>query len=893
MALTQLRTLPPFPQLIGVHYLSSTLEKTRLTSHINFLENCAKRQIVPQGFKLKFYPPANNPRLWSSTRRLLHFTSKQLMSQTLQSYTRRTSHVTYEIKRFRNQLISLCDRDTSHFVISTVREANKHLYETMSDTKRKKMNSLLDTKGTNSRNSTSSFNRQQVVTIPSDLHLSEDQRQVMSRGLKFVPLKPTANQTTTDFQCQRFFRRLRLAAHFANNDPAPEPGDDSDIAALFPRPPSSWTPKSGTFPALDFYIQTCTNEISQLKSKPLRHSNMTVREEAALQELQERTDIVIKPADKGGAVVVWQKDLYIQEANSQLTDANFYNPIPKKTTKSDNALIRKTVKTAIEQGHLPPEALNAVVKEPRESLFYLLPKIHKANNPGRPIVSACACPTALISAFLDAVFQPLVAALPTYVKDTNHALNLLNDFSFPDDCTEKLLFTMDIVSLYTNIPHQEGLLAIKHFLQKSSRKLHIPTILRLTELVLTLNSFSFNGDHFQQCSGVAMGTKMGPSFACLFVGYVEEQAFSQYKGDTPALFRRYIDDVLGVATCSRDTLQTFINFLSSFHPALKFTHSISDTSLSFLDISITIQSDSDHPKLTTSIFYKETDSHSYLLYTSSHPKPCRDSIPHAQFQRLRRICSEDQDFEDQAEKMVDFFHARQYPEDLIHKGLESARAIPRSQTLIPQTRSKQNERPVAVLTFHPHNLPVKNILIRNFHILQSDPKLREVFPRPPLIAYKRDANLRDCLVRAAVPKDRPSLPPGTSPCGIKKCKTCQHIDPSRTIVGPKGSFSVKAAYNCQTENLVYVLSCTLCKKLYTGETYRRLDDRFSEHLRSMRLGYSDPVGAHFNSPQHSFQHARIAVVWQNHGSGPYRLYMESKVIARLGTRVPDGLNTKE
>ena len=61
----------------------------------------------------------------------------------------------------------------------------------------------------------------------------------------------------------------------------------------------------------------------------------------------------------------------------------------------------------------------------------------------------------------------------------------------------------------------------------------------------------------------------------------------------------------------------------------------------------------------------------------------------------------------------------------------------------------------------------------------------------------------------------------------------------------------------------------------------------------MCLGYNDPVGVHFNSPLHSFHHARIAVAWHNHGSGPYRLYMESRVIALLGTRIPDGLNTKE
>jgi hypothetical protein len=46
--------------------------------------------------------------------------------------------------------------------------------------------------------------------------------------------------------------------------------------------------------------------------------------------------------------------------------------------------------------------------------------------------------------------------------------------------------------------------------------------------VLTLNNFSFDGEHYQQINGVAMGTKMGPNYANLFVDFVEKQIFEQY-----------------------------------------------------------------------------------------------------------------------------------------------------------------------------------------------------------------------------------------------------------------------------------------------------------------------------------------------------------------------------
>ena len=237
-------------------------------------------------------------------------------------------------------------------------------------------------------------------------------------------------------------------------------------------------------------------------------------------------------------------------------------------------------------------------------------------------VSACSCPTELISGFLDKKMAPFAKSLPTYIKDTNHALNILKQFSFPSN--NKFLFTMDIISLYTVIPNNEGLLALKYFFdQRTVKEPSTDTLLRLAELVLTLNCFTFSGEIFKQINGVAMGTKMGPNYANLFVGYVEEQIFNQFDGPKPELFGRYIDDCLGATSCTKEELERFIGFVNSFHPALKFTWEISKTSVTFLDINISVQDN----KLATRVHYKPTDSHSYLLYSSSHPSHVKDSIP--------------------------------------------------------------------------------------------------------------------------------------------------------------------------------------------------------------------------------------------------------------------------
>jgi hypothetical protein len=51
-------------------------------------------------------------------------------------------------------------------------------------------------------------------------------------------------------------------------------------------------------------------------------------------------------------------------------------------------------------------------------------KFTKPDNPGRPIVSVCGCPTEPVSSFLDRVMAPLVKDSPSYIKDTKHALQI-------------------------------------------------------------------------------------------------------------------------------------------------------------------------------------------------------------------------------------------------------------------------------------------------------------------------------------------------------------------------------------------------------------------------------------------------------------------------------------
>ena len=258
---------------------------------------------------------------------------------------------------------------------------------------------------------------------------------------------------------------------------------------------------------------------------------------------------------------------------------------------------------------------------------------------------------------------------------------------------------MDIKSLYTIIRNNSGLEALAYFLNKRP-VLNAPpsTLIRLAELVLTLNAFAFNGDFYQLNGGVALGSKMDSNYACLLVGYVEGRIASQYHGFVPPLPKRYIDDVIGVACCSRVELENYIHFVSNFHPALQFRHTISDTELSFLDITLRITND----HISTTIYYKDTDTHTYLHHQSSHPSHWKKGLPPSEFLRLRRLCSEDLDFLEKGGEMLSFFEQLGHSIALSQNDVQASRWFDWTDVLNNHNPSNQRSEGIAlVLTYHP------------------------------------------------------------------------------------------------------------------------------------------------------------------------------------------------
>ena len=79
---------------------------------------------------------------------------------------------------------------------------------------------------------------------------------------------------------------------------------------------STWTPPEGKFTAIDHHVDRCRRAVDALDFKTkTRQNNLPPSEKQALLDLNKRDDIVIKSADKGGAVIVWSRPLYDAEAH--------------------------------------------------------------------------------------------------------------------------------------------------------------------------------------------------------------------------------------------------------------------------------------------------------------------------------------------------------------------------------------------------------------------------------------------------------------------------------------------------------------------------------------------------------------------------------------------------
>jgi len=452
----------------------------------------------------------------------------------------------------------------------------------------------------------------------------------------------------------------------------------------------------------------------------------------------------------------------------------------------------------------------------------------------RPIVAGPACPTNRISKLIDILLQPFLKKIKSYVRDDIQFLNYIPQRVDPDT----LMVTFDVTSLYSNIPHDLGKTAISFWIEKYPEILHSrfnkQFIIDGIELILNNNSFQFNNKNYIQTLGTAMGTKMAPTYATLTLAYLEEHLYDkieqEYGNNIKMNFikswKRYLDDCFIFWKCSWGDINKIHKLLQNLHPKIKFTIEHNSKELPFLDIIIK----NINGQIITDIYHKPTDTQQYLHFKSHHPQNCIKSIPYALARRIYTIVTDKNLQQIRLKELEKTLLQRGYPTTLINKGFELAEKIPLEQLRTPKKHN--NEQQLAYVSTYNKNNP--EIFTNILHQLENNEKIKNILDTTKIIKSKRQSrNLKQILTSS---KFGIRTTQGVSKCGNRRCGVCNIIieGTTYTFKNPHTTFKINRNLDCTSKNVVYVIECTNCKKIYIGCT-SSLNKRISLHKSNIKL----------------------------------------------------------
>ena len=665
----------------------------------------------------------------------------------------------------------------------------------------------------------------------ANFSLTESEKTLLALGLKFIPTPDPVDKAAIWEGYHDFSRKVKLSHFFQNKR------DDRNNANRLFTEKSSWEPDNKLLP------EEILDELERLKIKlgrikPITENpNISQDQLQALDDLKRQHQLVFKKADKGNAIVIMERQYYIQEAIRQLSDIEYYQKIDEPVYPSTSDSILQILDQLVKDGWLNRKQANYLSPDPnaKARTFYLLPKIHKEMAkwtvpnkmpPGRPIVSDCGSDTYRLSEFIDYHLKPLACHHDSYIKDTFDFLDKLKDLKVSENA---ILVTFDVESLYTNIEPNKGLMALDKMYQKSKLSgMPFKAVRSLLEICLTHNDFKFGEDWYLQVRGTAMGKKFAPHYANIFMANFEEEVLAMAKFK-PAFYVRFLDDGFLIWDLPEDDLDEFMNLLKTHDPSVKITEVRSRRGVDFLDTTVFKGPRFEQEGiLDTKVYFKPTDTHQLLDRHSFHPKHTFDGIVNGSLSRYRRLCNNIEDFHEAC--------------SLLFKALTEERHY-----------SSRKLR------------YIKARFLNNYHRVGST-----------------------------------DGPYGASmKCHQPGCQCCLWIDNTSYHEAGGSEYGIFGKIDCQTSDIIYVIECQKCHECYVGETGRTLAQRLTNHLSDIRLGNDTAVAEHFNEicwPAEDnmkiYPIEKIPDWGPKHKTQALRLQREAFWISELDTVLPRGINRK-
>ena len=708
--------------------------------------------------------------------------------------------------------------------------------------------------------------------------------------MKFIPTYRYLPVTRIYEAQSRLIRNLKLRDYYSDDD---DNNYDYNTKTFTFR--STWTPADHHISQSTLHtIQNIVSATeSLLKNNTVLHNkclalhrhhrnNLTAVELQALSQLRKDTNIVIKPADKGGATVILNKDAYLREAHRQLCNTRYYTKLSEPIYKNNISKINEVLESMESEKFITKKQLHFLRanENDRARTFYLLPKIHKPrakwpqpNMPeGRPIVSDCGSESYRVSQYIDSFIRPISTRHSSYIKDTYDFISKIRGQKIPKNA---LLVTGDVSALYTNMHIDRTLEVTKNALARYPDSQRPDNhILRLLDITLRNNDFTFNGEFYLQILGTAMGKSYAPGLADLYLEGFDETAKHGFK-IKPLLFFRFLDDIHFVWTGSTEELKEFEIYLNSLIDGIHINLNYSYEKVDFLDTTIYKITDTttDMDILQTRVFFKETDTHQLLHKQSFHPRHTFTGVLKAQLLRFKRISSSHSDYSNACSTLFAALQKRNYSKSLLRK---MKRDIWSSNDHV----STENNKPKRILPIViPYNKFGTELarswkkIIAEGHLFDEDSRL--------ITAYCNGENLYRKLVRSSFSVSEQhtnttnsnsnrsrnlnaNVRAGNVRCPNIRCKACTYIVECNSFSSTHNdrTYKLHDRFTCASTNIVYLVTCNKCNTQYVGETGRSLRDRITDHVSCIRLKKQTPIGLHFNQAGHSLQNFTILAIEQ-------------------------------
>ena len=150
--------------------------------------------------------------------------------------------------------------------------------------------------------------------------LTNTEINIPKKGLDFAPIQNKINKPELKKDFEEFCRKMRIKSYFSNDISE----NFSEKPAVTPK--SKWKPPKG-HPSEEVLLSQIQKELFELAESPLSYPNFSKKELQAMRLLVDDRSVVIKKADKGSCVVIWDREDYIAKVEIQLRDVTVYKDV--------------------------------------------------------------------------------------------------------------------------------------------------------------------------------------------------------------------------------------------------------------------------------------------------------------------------------------------------------------------------------------------------------------------------------------------------------------------------------------------------------------------------------------------------------------------------------------